>query len=118
MRFRFLYSLFLPAAIAVNFIAHSHEHLGHLLGSHDETYAINFVSHHIHHVEHDHPHSDIEVDAYCDLCQSCEDQGRQQTLILQTFLHDDNLTDFAQSKLKLIWKSYLFIRAPPEVTFS
>jgi hypothetical protein len=118
MRFRFLYSLFLPAAIAVNFIAHSHEHLGHLLGSHDETYAINFVSRHIHHVEHDHQHSDIEVDAYCDLCQGCEDQSGQQTLILQPFLYDDHLSDFAQSKFKTIRKSYLFIRAPPKVTFS
>ena len=118
MRFRFLYSLFLPAAIAVNFIAHSHEHLGHLLGSHDETYAINFVSHHIHHVEHDHQNSDIEVDAYCDLCQGCEDQSGQQTLILQPFLYDDHLSDFAQSKFKTIRKSYLFIRAPPKVTFS
>jgi hypothetical protein len=118
MRFRFLYSLFLPAAIAVNFIAHSHEHLGHLLGSHDETYAINFVSHHIHHVEQDHQNSDIEVDAYCDLCQGCEDQSGQQTLILQPFLYDHHLSDFAQSKFKTIRKSYLFIRAPPKVTFS
>ncbi len=118
MQFRLLYSLFLPVAIATNFSAHNHEHLGHLLGSHDETHAINFVSHHSNHIGHDHQHSDIEVDAYCDLCQGCEDQSEQQTLILQPFLYDDHLSDFAQSKFKTIRKSYLFIRAPPKVTFS
>ena len=118
MRFRVLYSLFLPAAIALNFIAHHHEHLGHLLESHEDVHVINFVSHHTDQDKHDHQHSDIEVDAYCDLCQGCEDQSGQQTLILQPFLYNDHLSDFAQSKFKTIRKSYLFIRAPPKVMFS
>ena len=118
MLFRVLYSLFLPAAIALNFIAHHHEHLGHLLESHEDVPAINFISHHTDHYKHDHHDSEIEIDAYCDLCQSCDDQGEQKTTSPITFDYIDIPLDVAQSDFKLIWKNHFPIRAPPKVTLS